>query len=519
MLHTDASFRWAAKARAATVFCLAGALVGAGLYLGNRAYVLGLSNVFVDACSTEGSTYLLHKGKTDECVGYTDGSYVFDPRLKDVEDSIKRENHQVTSQHPADYVSVVILLPISSAGASIMSMPNVIDHLRGAYTAQYYANRGNINGSRPYIQLLIGNAGNQANQESTATSAIISTATSQHIAAVTGLGVSLTTTQAAADALTSARIPVVGSSISSDNFDDIPDLIRVSPSNQQVSQVAVKYARGLSTKAVLVEDDNANDIYDSNLVTDLGEFQDATHTIIGRESYDTTDRDAAPSPRDELRSDEYVQDRIKQMVPDICAAQPAVVLFAGRGHDLQSLVGDLANRPRPCLGKPIRIVTGDDLANLVTSSAVNQGLDRGVAVYYAALADKDEWTTGTGATVPKGQQGFTTFESAFRGRFPSVPLAHEDLMMSYDATLTAISAIRLTGRQQPAAEAVSAELPALQGVHTVLGASGPLTFSADRQNSQRSNPVNKAIPMLQYRPNGDPKLLGLGWSDGKPPSH
>lgn len=512
---------WRAKAGVAGLCVLLLAAVGFGAY---QAY----ESLFPGTCASGGSTYLVPSGPTEDCVGYTDGGYVFDKSLKSVEQDIQQENQQVTTQHPSNYVSVVLLLPISSKIGSIMSMPDVLDHLRGAYTAQYYANRHDVDGSQPYIQLLIGNAGYQANEWSKAADVIKDAVSSQHIAAVTGLGVSLATTRDAALALTRAGIPVIGSTMSSDAFDNIRNLIRVTPSNKNEISVADTYAKARFKRAILIEDENEKDIYDSTLVQGFRAFQDAHHTIIGREPYDTTYRDEPGSAATEQQGDAVVRNEISQMTTNICTAQtsqpgqPAVVLFAGRGRDLAELVTDLANRT-PCQDMPITIVTGDDVVNMPNTPKMRQGLASGVTVDYSGDADQDEWSAGTGPkmAVAAGKQGFTTFKTAFQERFPGVPLTHENLMMSYDATLTAISAIRLTHLPQPGPDAVAADLSALHGTHTVYGASGPLAFNTDWQdNPFASNPVGKPVPMLVLKADsGDRQFLTLNWPDGQPPSY
>jgi hypothetical protein len=75
---------------------------------------------------------------------------------------------------------------------------------------------------------------------------------------------------------------------------------------------------------------------------------------------------------------------------------------------------------------------------------------------------------------------------------------------------TSVSAIRLTGQAQPPPYAVAGALGALQGAHTVLGASGPLSFVADyRTSATGSNPVDKAIPILRLAPDGASSFVAL----------
>jgi ABC-type branched-subunit amino acid transport system substrate-binding protein len=213
-----------------------------------------------------------------------------------------------------------------------------------------------------------------------------------------------------------------------------------------------------------------------------------------------------------------VNNRISQMGTNICAAQPAVVLFAGRGQDLAQLVRSLADRP--CLDRHITIVSGDDITN-TPYAQLRQGLASDVTVEYAGVAHPAEWDGATGGAAAKGLQGFTTFDSAFTRLFGRTPLTDGNTMMSYDAVLTAVSAIRLTDQRQPGPKAVDSELAALHGYLTVLGASGPLAFSADYDTGGGvgSNPIGKAIPILRLAPNGDPTVVAVKWPEGQPKAY
>ncbi|MBS2539823.1 amino acid ABC transporter substrate-binding protein, partial [Catenulispora sp. NF23] len=336
-------------------------------------------------CADSGATTVKHV--SGECIGVSDGSYVFAPELAGVEHAIRQENQMVTAQHPGEYVSVVVLLPISDSSGSIEAMSNVVEQLRGAYIAQYSANRKPVDGIVPAIQLLIGNDGYQANQWQAATRIIQDTQRRTRLAAVSGLGVSLSTTVAAADYLTgTAGIPVVGGTVTANEFDNIRDFIRVAPSNHDTIAVAVQYADSRQFKnAVLVQDENTSDAYDSTLVAGFEQFADSSHALVGRETFVSTPRTQATTDPQRVQADLMIRNRISQMPPDICTAQPAAVLFAGRGEDLAELVADLADRP--CLNTPITIISGDDVTNLTFTPAVKRGLDTNVTVDYAGIAN------------------------------------------------------------------------------------------------------------------------------------
>jgi hypothetical protein len=467
-------------------------------------------------CMHGGATVVTHQGTGGECVGFTDGSYDFDPRLHSVEQAVRDENRQVVRDHPHDYVSVVVLLPISGEEGSILSMSNAVEQVKGAYTAQHYANRSNVEGISPYIQLLIGSDGYQANQWQPTVTAIENGA-AQHIVAVTGLGLSLQSTQQAVDGLTRAGIPVFGATITSDTFSNIKNFVRVSPSNQDNMAAALSYVEGTYSRAILVEDGNAGDSYDRTLVGGFRKFDAIPgHHIVSVEPYDTTGRDTDPAKQHE------VDVRVSQMTGDICVEQPAVVLFAGRGKDLGTLLHAFSNT---CLDKAIRIVTGDDVTNLPNSVQLRQDLSGHVTLDYAGVAHPDEWTAvhdpRQAQAEADGARGFATFIQQYRPLFhepTTTALDDGNAMMSYDAGLTAISAIRLAEAPQPRPGAVANELGALQGVHQVLGASGPIRFTANYQTSRTgSDPVGKAIPILRVGPDGNSRVLTVKWPALAPP--
>lgn len=496
----------------AGVCVVALAAAGFGVYELIRAWFFTPPS---QACLVRGATDVVRAAPGTACVGLTDGSFVFDPSLAGVERQILQENRRVLAAHPDNYVSIVFVLPISSDSGSILSMANALEQLRGAFVAQYRANRDDVEGISPYIQLLIADNGYQASAWSQ-TDAIIENATAaQHIDAVAGLGLSLQNTESAARQLTGAGLPVIGATVTSDHFDNIRNFIRVSPPNADAISVATAYARSISDRALLVEDENLGDTYDMTVVTGLQKYPDATHRIIGKETFDTTARDNATTPALAKTYDEQVKNRISQMRADICLAQPAVVLFGGRGRDLAELVASLNGRP--CADKPITVISGDDVTNLPYSAAVRQGLASGVTVDYAGVANPDEWAAGSGQAIAEGRQGFAAFDQVFKALFQGATLGDGNTMMAYDATLTGVSAIRLTSLPQPACAAVVAELGALRGAHTVLGASGPLAFDADYVTSTAgSNPIGKAIPILRLSLDGTSQFVSLAWPAGQP---
>jgi hypothetical protein len=494
----------------AAVLGLAGIGVGLGAYVHYQADANA-------TCMNQGATIVTHAGPGGECVGITDGSFHFDPanaELTAVENMIRQEDQRVTAPG-SPYASVAYLMPVSATGG-VEPIQTLAAQLEGAYALQYYANRNDIqgSGSAPKIRLLIASSGTQGDGWRTAVQDIARARVSQHLVAVAGLGVSISSTMDEVRALTGDGIPVIGSSITADTFDNIKNLVRVSPSNTEEVSALLSFIKPVARTAVLVEDTNPTDSYDTTLVQEFTQgFPDARHAIVDREIYDT-----AGDPGGSSEAALEVANRIGQMPSDICLAKAGVVLFAGRGRDLATLLGDLADRP--CLTQPVTVVTGDDVTDMVVTSRVRQGLASGVTLYYAGNANPDEWSGGSTRTaVSQDGQGFPGFDAIFTHLFPTASLGDGNAMMGYDAMLTASYAIRLTDTLDPTPGGVIDELSALHGTRVVYGASGPIVLFANYQkNGTGSNPVGKPIPILRLEPDGSVRFVQLDWPDGQPPA-
>jgi ABC-type branched-subunit amino acid transport system substrate-binding protein len=349
------------------------------------------------------------------------------------------------------------------------------------------------------IKVLLVSDGLQGAGWATAVADIQRAVASQHVAVVAGLGVSIASTMSAVLKLTRGRsaIPVVGSSITSDAYDNIKNLVRVSPSNTDDVDEALAYIKPRFRTAVLVEDTNPADSYDQTLIREFSRgFPDRTHAFVDHEPYNTGIPGAATA--------------FPQIAADICTAKHSAVLFAGRGKNLATLISALADQ---CEDQPVTIITGDDVVDMSMSPTVSSGLREHVTLDYAGTASPDEWS-GSAADVTVGRAGFDTFRQAFEQHFSSASFADGSAMTGYDATLTSIAAIRLTRNLHPSPAEVVQVIGQLKGSRKVLGATGPIALSADYGGSAKtgSNPVQKAIPILQLEPSGSVRFLELDWS-------
>jgi len=458
-------------------------------------------------CRNSGAT-IVTKGRDGKCAGVTDGSFNFLPgnaAFTSVIRKIQAEDQRVA--RPGNlYASVAYLLPVSPSGVEKVQV--MTEQLEGAYTEQMYANRNSVAGHNPPVQLLIASDGDQGTDWTTAVRNIEHEAAGQHLVAVAGLGVSLDSTTDAVRRLTHAGIPVVGSTVTSDDYDHINGMFRVSSNNKADVAAVLQYVAPTFRSAIVINDTNPHDSYDKTLVQEFG----PGFTSFARHSLENTFRyntNAGPGESGSAAL-ENATNAIDGIPDTICADKGSVVLFAGRGKELAQLLGDLASR---CENQPITIVSGDDVTNMPWSRGVQRALHH-VTLYYAGAANPYEWDTGSCPAIASGRQAFQTFNSSFT-RFAAAhesPAAAEamiadgDAIMGYDAMLTTTSAIRRASATDPTAAGVMAQLPTLQGAHTVQGASGFIALS-----SSGTNPSSKAIPILQYQADSSITFRKLYW--------
>jgi hypothetical protein len=481
---------------ASALLVLSGCGYGVQRLLSYFANVRATQAIADATCMNAGATIVMHEGAARECVGITDGAYPLikgNPAFAGVLSKIRLEDQWVDRQADkgAVYVSVAYLLPISATGAGVEPVSTQAEQLQGAYTAQWYANRHNLQGTRPLIKLLVASSGTQAAQWRHSDQFIEQDVTSQHLVAVAGIGVSLATTIAEVKQLTRDGIPVFASSITSDKFDNITNMVRVVPGNAQDVSAILKFVWPEASSAILIEDTNQTDSYDETLVHEFHDgFAGDGHSILETLSYDTT---GEVSTTDKIG--QQVGSTIGQMITNICTSSAHLVLFAGRGQELAELFSDLSTSCQTTT--PITIVTGDDVTDMppVSQAPTN------VTLYYAGEASPAEWQQGSGPLFANGQRGFAQFLHAFTTQFPGVLDNDGDAMIGYDAMLTSITAIRLAGPESPSPGAVIRKLSLLQGSGQVLGASGPIDLAADYTLSTvGSNPVNKVVPILRWSP-------------------
>jgi ABC-type branched-subunit amino acid transport system substrate-binding protein len=468
-------------------------VVGAVLAVVAAAIVVPVVLTSVGRCA-DGVT----KTDTGECVGVTDGSYVFTPELAEVQGLVRAENEAVTASGKT-FVSIALMIPMTLTENDTTPVEWVRHHLEGAYVAQYRANHDPATGDQPLIRLLLANPGSGlARWEPVVTELERRRAAPDHLVAVAGIALSLTTSLDAVRRLSAAKIPVFASTLTSDDLKDIDGLLRMAPTNAAQARAAATHVKADARTALLVQDNAEAELYAKTLAESFSAtFADDAHRFVGQTEFFDSRLGG-------------VGNTFLQMIPNICTARPDVLYFAGRGEHLLVLVAQLVERN--CKDHPIRIVSGDDLSVVpFPAELARRAAQAGVEVLFTALAHPDAWREAPAEFDPQSTYYLRdeVCTVCFPVLFPKDGLDDASAIMSYDAVLTAVRTTRLTGKQ-PGQQVLAEELlqtqQRLHGENFVSGASGRLSFDA------HGSPTAKVVPIMRVEPDGTARFAAVARS-------
>lgn len=432
----------------------------------------------------------------EQCVGVADADSGFDfgrPEYADVVRTIREQNAAVADEPTA--VSVVVLLAMTPRQESFELAEQVRHDALGAARAQLVHNSSD---STPKLKLLLANAGDRFEHWAEVVGRIDARqAAPDRVVAVTGLGQSLETVHRAARALSGKRIPMVSSTLTSDEFNDVRGLLRPAPSNRAQGGAAAEWAfdriEENEPTAVLVVDKNEGDKYPASLAEG---FQSRIEQLGGkvgeRVSYDSS----AP-----IGTTIVV---LESTLEAICAPEVDVVYFAGRGRDLALLVERLALDR--CGPEGRLVLTGDDsLTESQLGEARFQSALRGSGVRIVATSLA---VTGLDA-LRKSTPGTNRYlVDQFIGGAGGVPeldraaLGDDGTVLSYDAVWTVAKAAgKVPQQDEMSASAVGGMFDALRNDDGFAGVSGLLSYGED------GSATGKVVPLLEIKPDGEPNLV------------
>ncbi len=435
----------------------------------------------VSCAPAQGSFQVFMDG--GECVGVTDGSFIFDPGttadnrgIADAEQKIAAENNAVVAGKQG-YVTVALLTvltrpPASSTTPSDVTLSRIDDELRGAYLAQYHANHEL--GLHPQIRLLLANegSGEQGWQADWNQLRSLPATGTGELVAVTGMGLSVQQTVVAARTIGGAGIPMFGAVTTADGLDNTTSslLDQVVPNvSDEVTALAGYLPR--PARSVLVYDRDTTDLYTKSLREDfMRAFGPSLRAGVGEIPY-------VPSTLD--------SPLFKKIAQDLCAVTtPPLVFYAGRNSVFDQFVSQL-EQEGDCNAKSLEIVTGGDADGLRHAATAGTAGGAQVSVVYTDIENPATLTTG--------------FEHDFQtllGRANDPSMTDPWLLASYDAVTAAANAIAdAEGDKSDPAQVTASDVAPwadlLNRSAAVAGATGTLQISSggDLENPQ--------IPIVQ----------------------
>lgn len=431
-----------------------------------------------------------------QCIGVTDGRVHLTHDLVGVLDKIRQENEEVDrSGLPSVSVAYLLPLPKSRNNAFAVSLRH---ELQGAYLAQRIANGTKTKAEEPLLRLLVANDGDSAEHWQGVTTALAEEVDGpRRLVAVIATGQTLAGRQEAIKELAVDHgIPVIASQLTGDHLtppttqSPVQGLVRLAPSSSDQVAAAVaslKREPGIA-RALLVQSTDPDDGYSKSLGDAfLTAFPDDMHTVL--------------SPAEEYNPQlGGVASTMKRMLANICQQKPDVIFFAGHGQELVEFVKALPERP---CDLRINIMTADSAASFTTTVAedhdeqLRRSMEANMVVRYTTLAHPASWEVAKGSFKP-GLSGLfrssceeVCFDAFFRGE----SLDDGSAIIGYDAITTATIAIRPGGTPNDTPDLIIQEFNRLHGPRAVAGASGWISLD-------NGNPINKAVPILEARPDG-----------------
>ncbi|KUJ64759.1 hypothetical protein ACZ90_55970 [Streptomyces albus subsp. albus] len=448
------------------------------------------------------------QGPGGECVGVTDGGYVFNPALAEVSRKIEAENRRV-AESGEDWVAIAYTESMTRAGDQAPTSdrgPDVVRQaVEGAYLAQMELNHQGGHGRTPQIRLLLANSGQGGAQWRPLVDQLVRLRQDpdQRLVGVAGFGQSLATTERSVRALRAAGIPMIGSTVAADRLSgERPVFFRVSSPNRDQTSIAAEHLRRLQRRdpgyrVDVVKDIKEDDAYNASLYEDFDRARRARGLRLETE-------DGYPF----VSGSPSAATALATIAETVCRPERRLdaVYFAGRGRELKLLLEALTAPGRDC---PITVYSGSSALGIFydppvrgTDAVGGDVLERWrksrVHVLYTAYAHPD----GARRIYRGGENPYPAFQRAYHLAFGGDrELQSGQAMMGHDAVLALGEAIRDAagpkGSDAVDAEGVRNMLLQLGKREPLHGLSGPISFD------ERGDPRHKPMALVELRPEED----------------
>lgn len=434
-----------------------------------------------------------------ECVGVTDGSYVFDDRLAAVEEKILAENERVDAE---SHVTLALLTPMLPPVNGSSTWERIRAQLEGAHVAQL-----RVNGAEnwPRVKLVLANPGSGQQEWRHVVGQLVAMAEGpEHLVGVLGLVPSSRITQEVMRELAAANLPMVGTLVTATDINKVvgqdgtasyvEGFTRVSSTTHDQITVLSDYLGTASPRrAMLVYDSDEENLFVSALRDDFKAITPARAnlSITVESQYDT---------------EASLNAQLKAIMGDLCGdGAPDTILYAARAELFDELIVNV--RERNCArDRLITVISGSDASILRTRDDLRpNGREENArtAILYTPLVDPEALRMDG---VGEFEQLSTRFE---RLGFDAADLADGWAVITHDALLAASDAVNR------AAAGKDGELPSAPDVrfeiertdrerNQVRGAGGTFTLDAET-----GNVVGRRLPVIEVDENWSFTVKGI----------
>lgn len=400
-------------------------------------------------------------------------------QLNDPEAAIYLEDQRVLAESS---VHVTIVVATMLTGSDTDAIGVGFDNLQGAYVAQKSYNDEAILGGIGVV-LLIANAGSDSTNAPAVAQQIVRAAKADPtIIGVMGWPYSSYVANTY-QIFESAQLPMISQTASSDQLTGVsPYFFRVCPTNKDEAVAGADYAKNtLHAQNVIVFTDPLNP-YASSLSADfVGQFRADGGTILATEDYTVSNSSS-------------VMTALKSALQYTNPA-PDTIYFAGYAGDLSTVMTYMAQTNT---WPKVQLVGGDGLYELKGYQASSKPVWN--RVHFTAFAYPDVWIAlGDAAQEP---EFFTDYAKDFDPAHPTpgsvygTSRADNDVILTYDATVTFLKAVQAIGNFQVTSGQVAQMLPSLNGSKAFQGASGQIALGSN------GDPINKVVLFLNVTPQG-----------------
>ncbi|WP_329241790.1 ABC transporter substrate-binding protein [Streptomyces sp. NBC_01478] len=342
--------------------------------------------------------------------------------VQQLEGLIARQNADVLADHADNYVTVVYAGPLSHDpdGSSLVKGAQ---ELAGVYLAQAVINKG----SSVRLRVLVANGGLDLGRQVEMANAIASYAAHDPtVVGVVGAGRDLKSSRETTRILMKAGLPIVSGTNSATYLphEYANWFSLAAPDQWQVRQL------GLIAAQLRTQGKQQHALVLARDTTETPDMYTQEQARYGQAMLKAHGFTVPPKPR--LYKRDGGRPELRRHARQICqnATVPSVIYFAGRVEDLDPLMNQLSREPG-CSGKPIAILTGDDLSKADFLHGRNRVAPE-VTLYHAALAELEKASVQTDfyADVARHLPGVTGQHLA-----PDSPaLASGQTALAHDAT-------------------------------------------------------------------------------------